>query len=310
VNFSKAILIVKIKTQGELMSNKFSLAKILLRIGLVGIITATLFSGCSTKIPTERKVGTLNLQSDKLTHQSQVKNVIAIVSPNIAANSAVAQTQNQASQSPIAMMMMQRMGSMNINYDFNSAFSHSYAKRLNKALESSVSEIISAKGFKLKGPYGVFDDMTYQDKKKVYLAFVPKVDFTIENKVLKSKRSDLHSHTEGVIQIGGSVTVSMLEPMTGQVFVKRRINLSDFNIQEPYIYEKQTSIGGNGGIVGTLLEKGTAPDKLLDTTDVALTKAINKFYSKTVAKINSYLDKEEILSFEKDILKLKGLKRF
>jgi len=204
---------------------------------------------------------------------------------------------------------MQRMGNLNVNYNFNNAFSQSYAKRLNKALEDSISEIISAKGFKLKGPYATFDDMTYQDKKKVYLAFVPKVDFAIDNKVINKKRYRLYTHIDGVIQIGGSVIISMLEPMTGQIFVKRRINLSDFNIQEPYVYEQQTREGGDG-LIGTALDKGSAPDMLKDTTDVALTKAINKFYSKTIVKINSYLDKEEILSFQPDILKLKGLKRF
>jgi len=290
------------------MSNRFSLAKTLLKVGLVGIVTATLFSGCSTKLQTQRDIGTLNLKSEKLEQLKSIKHVIAVVSPVIAANSAAAQAQSQAPQTALAMMM-QRMGNASVNYNFNSAFSQSYAKRLNKALESSVSEIIASKGFKLKGPYGVFDDMTYQDKKKIYLAFVPKIDFSIENKVTNTKRNRLYTHIDGVIQIGGSVIVSMIEPMTGQVFVKRRINLSDFNIQEPYVYERQTRQGGQG-LIGTALDKGSAPDMLKDTTDVALTKAINKFYTKTIAKINLYLDKEEILSFEEDILKLKGLKRF
>lgn len=291
------------------MLNKLSLAKTLLKVGLVGVVTATLFSGCSTKLQTKRDIGTLNLKSEKLEQLASTKHVIAVVSPVIAANSAAAQAQNQAPQSALAMMMMQRMGNASVSYNFNNAFSQSYAKRLNKALESSVSEIIASKGFKLKGPYGVFDDMTYQDKKKIYLAFVPKIDFSIENKITNTKRNRLYTHVDGVIQIGGSVIVSMIEPMTGQVFVKRRINLSDFNIQEPYVYERQTRQGGQG-LIGTALDKGSAPDMLKDTTDVALTKAINKFYGKTIAKINSYLDKEEILSFEKDILKLKGLKRF
>jgi len=236
----------------------------------------------------------MSIQSKELKQLETTKHVIAIVSPVIASNSAT-NTQNQTAQSPLAMMMMQRMRNANVNYNFNTAFSKSYSERLNKALENSISEIITSKGFKLKGPFGVFDDMTYQDKKKIYLAFIPKIDFTVENKVINTKRHRLYTHVDGVIQIGGSVTISMIEPMTGQVFVKRRINLSDLNIQEPYIYEKQTSRGGDG-IVGMALDKGTAPDILKDTTDVALTNAINKFYAKTIDKIN--------------ILKLKGLKRF
>lgn len=137
------------------MSNKFSLAKTLLKIGLVGIVTATLFSGCSTKLETQRDIGTLNLKSEKLKQLKPTKHVIAVVSPAIAANSTAAQVQNQSSQSALAMMMMQRMGNSSVGYNFNNAFSQSYAKRLNKALESSISEIIASKGFKLKGPYGV-----------------------------------------------------------------------------------------------------------------------------------------------------------
>ncbi len=289
------------------MSNKFNIAKKLLKIGFIGVMSITLFSGCSTRLQVKKDIGVLNLQSEKLKQLKATKIVIAIVSPVIAANATA--NKNQTSQSTLAMVMMQRMRNVNINYNFNNAFSQSYAKRLSKALENSISEIIVSKGFKLKGPYSVFDDMTYQDKKKIYLAFVPKIDFTIENKAINTKKYRLYTHVDGVIQIGGSFTISMIEPMTGQVFVKRRINLSDFNIQEPYVYEKQTRTGSNG-IIGTVLDKGTAPDMLKDTTDVALTNAINKFYTKTIAKINLYLDKEEILSFEKDILKLKGLKRF
>jgi len=287
------------------MSDKFSLAKTLLKVGLVGIVTTILFSGCSTTLQTQREIGTLNLTSKKLKQLKPTKRVIAIISPKIAGK----KQQTQAPKSRLEIMMMQRMGNMNANYNFDSAFSKNYARRLNNALEDSVSEIISAKGFKLKGPYKELDDMTYQDKKKVYLAFVPKIDFTIENKVINTKRHRLYTHSDGVIQIGGNVIISMLEPMTGQVFIKRRISLSDFNIQEPYVYEKQIS-DGSGGLIGTAIDKSTAPKKLIDTTDVALAKAINEFYAKTIQKVNAYLDKEEILSFKEDILKLKGLKRF
>lgn len=291
------------------MTKKFSVTNSYFTIGLISILTTILFSGCSTKLQTQKDIGTLNLESEKLTQLKATKHVISIVSPVIAANSVTAQVQNQSSMTPFEMMLMQQMSNRNVKFDFNNAFSLNYSHRLNDALESSVSEIISSKGFKLKGPYGVFDDMTYQDKKKIYLAFVPKINFSIENKVMNTKKSRLYTHTDGVIQIGGNVIISMIEPMTGQVFVKRRINLSDFNIQEPYVYEKQTTLG-DGSIIGTALDKGTAPDKLIDNTDVALTKAINKFYAKTMVKINSYLDKEEILSFQQDILNLKGLKRF
>lgn len=277
------------------------------KIGLVTLVISGLFSGCATKLQTDRKVGTLNLQSEKLEMSEPVVNVIAVVSPKIS-NTTVSKTQVQDATG-FQAMMMQGMGHQDTKYNFSSKFQGSYAARLDQALESATSEIISSKGFKLKGPYAVFDDMTYKDKKEIYLAFVPKIDFTIENKQLKSENHRLYSRSEGVIQIGGSFTISMIEPMTGQVFIKKRINLSDFGIEEHYVYEKQTREGGGLGLDGAM-DKATAPDILIDTTDVALTNAINKFYKNAIAKINQYLDREEILSFEKDILSLKGLKRF
>jgi len=65
------------------MSYKFSLAKTLLRVGFVGIIITILFSGCSTKLQTQRDIGTLNLKSQALKQLKSTKKVIAVVSPNI-----------------------------------------------------------------------------------------------------------------------------------------------------------------------------------------------------------------------------------
>ena len=151
--------------------------------------------------------------------------------------------------------------------------------------------------------------MTYREKKKIYLAFVPKVDFRIEKKILSKDSGRMHKHEEGVIQIGGSLIITMLEPMTGEIFLKKRINLSDFKIEEPFLQEWQSKKGG-GMSAGGAMDRASAPDYLVDTTDVALTNALNKFYPLAMKKINLYLDREEILSYEEDILKLKGLKRF
>lgn len=276
-----------------------------LKIVFVAILGATIFSGCTTKIEVNKEVGQLNLKNEKLKQEKSIDNVIAIVSPKIAQNSAVKEAQSQANINPFYNYNRNRI----VEFNVSSTFQKDYMTHLEQALENSISEIISAKGFKLKGPYSVFDDMTYQDKKAVYLAFVPKIDFNIDKKVLSSKREKLYSREEGVIQIGGSVIVSMIEPMTGQVFVNRRINLSDFKIEESYIFENQHSTG-DGSLIGKLSDTVSAPKGLYDNTDVALTNAINKFYAKAIERINAYIEREEILSFENDILKLKGLKRF
>jgi len=272
-------------------------------------VLSLLISGCSTHIPVKKEVGHLNLQSEKFVQQVKTDKVIAIVSPVFAARDESAKVQNTSGMSPYEAMLMARQGTVKGSTNFKQNFSNNYAQQLSKAFESSISEMIAAKGFKLQGPFSNFDDITYREKKKIYLAFVPKVDFQIEKKVLNSKKERLFVHEEGVIQIGGSLVITMVEPMTGETFVKKRINLSDFNIEEPYVKDRQYRVGG-GLNISSALDKASAPDSLSDTTDVALTKAINAFYAKAINKIDLYLDREEILSYEKDILKLKGLKRF
>ncbi|WP_066356549.1 HpaA family protein [Aliarcobacter skirrowii] len=275
------------------------------KILFIVTICVVLFTGCSTKIEVDRKVGQLNLESAKLKQEKPVDNVIAIVSPSISLPKKENKNQ-QIQQFPLGFYQPTRTSTQ---FDADNTFSSNYKDRLNQALESSITEILSAKGFKLKGPYSHLEDMTYQDKKQVYLAFVPKIDFRIDNKSTKTIPERLYTRTEGVIQISGSFTISIQEPITGQVFLNRRINLSDFNISEPYIYEVQHSTG-DGTITGAAFDKATAPDLITDTTDVALTKAINQFYSKAIERINSFIDREEILSFEKDINQLKDLKRY
>jgi len=277
---------------------------------LIALSVLSLFiSGCSTHIPVKKEVGQLNLQSRNFEQQVKTDKVIAIVSPVFAARDESAKVQNTTGMSPYEAMLMARQGTVKGSTNFKQNFANNYAQRLSKAFEGSISEMLAAKGFKLQGPFSNFDDITYREKKKIYLAFVPKVDFQIEKKILNSKKERLYVHEEGIIQIGGSLIITMVEPMTGETFVKKRINLSDFNIQEPYVKDRQYREGG-GLNVSSALDKASAPDYISDTSDVALTKVINVFYAKAMNKINLYLDREEILSYEKDILKLKGLKRF
>lgn len=272
------------------------------------ILGTILFTGCTTKIPVDRQVGQLNLDSKKLEQQKSVNHVIAIVSPNSEIKLSNSQkAQNEILQNPLLMMM--NRAKLSPKFDFTKEYNTNYVHRLNQALDNSVSNILTSKGFKLKGPYESFDEITYQDKKQVYLAFVPKIEFTIDDKVINTQIEKLYSITDGVIQIGGSVLINIIEPITGQVFVNKRINLSDFNIQEKYTYGVQHS-QGDGSLTGMAMDKVLAPSILVDNTDIALTKAINQFYAKTIERINQYLDKEEIIGFEQDVMKLKDLKRY
>lgn len=252
------------------MVKNFLSVKSLLKILVSSLLIGVVFSGCTTKIKMDKRVGISNLNfTAKLKKEAQTSLVIGIVDSR--------------------------------NLEESGA-------ELPSALSTGISEILTSKGFKLKGPYVMLDDVTYRDKKMIYLAVVPVLNIKLkENATTVYKK--LYKSKKGTYTLTGSLIISLVEPMTGQTFVKRRINLSDMNISEPFIKEVQTSYG-DGSLLGKAIDAATVPDVLVDTSDVAIKNAINKFYSKAMAKIEKYIDREEILSFEKDILKLKGLKRF
>jgi len=269
------------------------------------VLGTLLVSGCSTKLQTKKEMGHLNLQVKAYEQEKATGLLIAIVAPEFQTNGK--EDAKPAPANPYEALMRARGG--NANYSFNTAFINSYQTQLKRAMKDNFSELMTKKGFKLKGPFETFDDLTYTDKKDVYLAVVPKLNISIEKKVHTRDVERLYLHEDGEIQVTGDLVIKVIEPLTQQTFVSKRINLSDLNIVEDYIYEKQTQVGGDG-LVGMAMDKASAPDSLTDNTDVALSNAINKFYAEANNKIKRYLSREELLSFEKDVSALKTLKRF
>ena len=257
------------------MSNKFSLAKKLLKIGLIGVVTTVLFTGCSTKLATNIEKGSSNYAFETTVKKGkQTSLVIGIVDSNMATGK-----------------------------------SGKALTDLSKALSIGLTEIITKKGFKLKGPYEAFDDITYRDKKMIYLAIVPKMEIVMSKTNVNAQRHKLYYHEDGNIIMSGSLVLSVDEPMTGQTFIKKRISLKNFNISEPYIFEEQRSYG-DGSLIGKLVDTIDADKVLQNNVEVAKARALPKFYKNAMLKIEKYLDREEMISFKSDILKLKGLKRF
>jgi hypothetical protein len=56
--------------------------------------------------------------------------------------------------------------------------------------------------------------------------------------------------------------------------------------------------------------KLSTPDELNDNTDKALAELINEFYKLAVEKIIQYLSREELLSVEKEVQRLKGMNSY
>jgi len=269
---------------------------------------ALLVSGCATKIPVEKQVGQLNLQTINIKQEPSTNKTLGIVEPEFHYQTTQNKVQTQYSQNPLlAQFMAAKM--QQTTFSPTQYFQKSYQNRLKQALETSIENILIKKGFKLKGPYNSFDDITYQDKKEIYLAVIPKVNLDIKKVVTFRKCENLYCTEKGKIYFGGNVIITLEEPLTRQIFMKKRINLSDANIEENFIYQHQISTK-TGDLTADLINKATAPAKLVDNTDKVMVDGINKFYIYAVKKLNTYLNREELLSYSKDVEKLKSLKRF
>ncbi|MEN8219722.1 MAG: hypothetical protein ABFS56_25900 [Pseudomonadota bacterium] len=251
-----------------------------------------------------RDVGQLNLGYKLPEQQPKTQYVIAIVAPEFTGKEQqTQQTQQPIVLDPITAMIMARMGHQP-KFNFFTVFSSTYKPDLVNAMKDSLEELISRKGFVTKGPYATFDDITYMDKKAIYLASVPKLTLDIVRKGTNTDCSPrIYCTEKGQIQITGGLTYKLVEPLTGQTFLNRRINLSDFNISKPYIRQYQTK--GAGDTLGKIMDKASAPDKLVDDTDKVLVEAINEFFAKAMAKLNQFISREEIISFTPDVNKLK-----
>jgi hypothetical protein len=206
-------------------------------------------------------------------------------------------------------MAMAQQGNMDAAPDFNSELTMKYSQRLCAALTNGIQEIITHKGFMIKGPYNSFDDLTFGDKKDTYLAVVPYLTILVQDKIVEHDSSAFTgiNSVKGVIQVTGEFRVDLMEPLTKEKVLAKRINLSDLSIQKEYKREWQIMNPSLPGMAKRLFSMNT---QLVDTTDRALADAVNEFYAKAMDKIEIYLSPEEIVSFKDQINNLKGLKRF
>ena len=261
----------------------------IIKLSLISAVVAIGMSGCiPTPAPSqlkEKSVGTLSFKYAFGQPKARVNKKIAIVAP--------------------------KFSDIEARSNSRSNFNHlmiPYQKRLSKAMSSGFEELILNKGFTIGGRHRSFDDMTYPERKSTYMSLIPVIEIDIDKKVTSTDSHMSYNTEKGVMQISGELVIKMVEPLSKQMFITKRIDLSDLEITKNYVYEaKKTSTPSksSGGLIGSLLDsalKGaTTPDSFNDNTDKVLTEALSEFYTKAMAKIDKYISQEEILALEKDV---------
>lgn len=255
---------------------------------LFAVFTVPLFCACAPTATVRKEPGMLNLTcSFPETKARKTGLAIAIVSP-LTDNPDI--NTNHYQYASFYML------------DFNSRFYTSYADQLKTGFANGLQELVSKKGFNLKGSYSSFDDLTYSDRKDAYLVIVPVMNVNIDKKMIQKNNNVLTGvyTEEGTIQIGGELRLDFIEPLTKEKILVQRINLSSFAIQKPYKFQVVQQ-GGFGSLMASNLE---------DTSDKAITDASNEFFKKSMEKIWEFVSTDELLGYRSQVQGLKNLKRY
>lgn len=180
--------------------------------------------------------------------------------------------------------------------------------RLRMAFENAFRELMTAKGFKTTGPYRSTDEIPYPEKRTLFMAAVPRLDIFFDEKQTQSGCDRLTSvcSEQGEVQMGGEFMLSLIEPLTNQTLLTRRINLSELQIRRQYTKQWKTAPSGP---LGALVASAAGTKELVDDTDRVLSEVLNDFFAQTMSKIDRTISHEELLSMDKYVTELKGTAR-
>lgn len=100
------------------------------------------------------------------------------------------------------------------------------AQEFARNMSLDFEEMLTARGFTVRGPFRTHDDMVYEDKAQSSLMITPRLDVTttvgdlsVESGTrlnLLGPNQDFYTITSGSVTLGGRVTLVVSEPFTGE----------------------------------------------------------------------------------------------
>ncbi len=171
--------------------------------------------------------------------------------------------------------------------------------RLGDALKQDLVELLMAKGFGVRGPFSSYDLIPYPDKKAIDLYLAPTLqlstvfkDTNVETQ--HDSRSGKVYHGTGTIEVKGTLTVKLQEPMSRELMWTKGIPFSyafPYDVRFPYF------------------EKGTRPfDFKLVMDDLA--KGLAQQYPVMLTTLSGLIDPEEMRVIKRQAQELKRKKGY
>lgn len=158
---------------------------------------------------------------------------------------------------------------------------------LGNAIKSDLSDILVARGFSVRGPFGSYDLIPYSDKKNIDMLLVPQIEINIRIKDQKSQVENIWAAPPidiltGHVEVSGKVTVELREIATLVLMWAKSVPFEEFEFS--YRIRNSPFYNKKHGIVFDL--------KPMIITDVA--KGVESQYPEIMSAIASLIDAEEM----------------
>ncbi len=179
---------------------------------------------------------------------------------------------------------------LNAYYPFN---------KFSQNMASDFEEILSARGFRMRGPFGSYDEMAFPDKSQSDLALMPKIEFDFSPVGVQEAGKDLLGtpwyRWKGTIKLGGRVIMAVNETLSNERMWSKSVELParSFAYQSPKYAQPMQGLS-------------------LDDVKLAnlLAKQMQDYYAMTMTEVWKYLDPQEMAMIKKQAVPLKDKVRY
>jgi hypothetical protein len=166
-------------------------------------------------------------------------------------------------------------------------------------MASDFEEILSARGFRMRGPFATYDEMAFPDKSQSDLVLMPKVEFDFSPVGSQQAGKDLLGFVsyrwKGSIKLGGRIVIAVNETLSNERMWSKSVDLP----ARSFTYESPKYPQPIQGIP-------------LDDAKLAnlLAKEMQEYYALTMSEIWKYLDPQEMALVRQQAKPLKDKVRY
>lgn len=191
-------------------------------------------------------------------------------------------------------------------------------ERFSSSMAGDFAEILTARGYSIRGPFRTYDEMTFPDKEGSNLVLTATVDFTYDTSQLKpvavgsgigvvdaidallrtDTSSDSRFRIEGTVRVEGRVTLIVAESLTYEKMWTKSVDMQSIDVS----FEGTQAYSTAPDLAGVLEHENQF------YTDLG--RALEGLYVEIMARTHAYLDPREMALVDRQADSLRERKRY